>query len=163
LLQPSCKRRLQSSASTRSRYGHSYTSYHRFLVSNLKLLNILQLQAYLAIHSSIRNTLYLKEFSLKKNFLCYIHCVLYFYILLSHICSVTKYCECEKSDLEILTDLNIFSTPEYGNVVSGMLFFCLYVCLTSSQEVGWIVCIFSIKSLFILGQFPLNMNILLKK
>jgi hypothetical protein len=38
-----------------------------------------------------------------------------------------KFCYHEKTDLEILTDLHIFSPLEYKYVVSGVLALCLYV------------------------------------
>jgi hypothetical protein len=56
-----------------------------------------------------------------------------FYLLLSRICSLRKYCEHEKTDLEILTDL-IFSTLEYGNVASGMLFSVYIYALLAAKK-----------------------------
>jgi hypothetical protein len=45
-----------------------------------------------------------------------------------------KYCEDENIYLEILTDLPVFSPPEYEKMVFGMLSFHLYmsVCLWAS-------------------------------
>jgi hypothetical protein len=34
-----------------------------------------------------------------------------------------------KLDLEILTDLDVFSAPEYEEVAYGLPLLCLYVCL----------------------------------
>jgi hypothetical protein len=43
-----------------------------------------------------------------------------------------KYCDCEKADLEILTDLDVFSPPEYKKVLYGMLYVCIYGCAPCS-------------------------------
>jgi hypothetical protein len=40
-----------------------------------------------------------------------------------------KYCDGEKIDFEVLTDLYGISTPEYGNAVSGLPFVCVCVCV----------------------------------
>jgi hypothetical protein len=59
-----------------------------------------------------------------------------------------KYFDCEKTDIEILMDLHIFSTSEYDKLNFGMLSVCMWVCvyihLASSRMIGVILIIFSI-------------------
>jgi hypothetical protein len=39
-----------------------------------------------------------------------------------------QYCDRENFDIEMLTDLQVFSTPEYENLVFGLTSVCMYVC-----------------------------------
>jgi hypothetical protein len=81
--------------------------------------------------------------------------------LLSDVCNRRKYCDSKKTDLEILMDLHIFSTPEY-EVVFGMLPVCMCTSLVSERLEGFYF--YSVfRSLSILGQCLVNINILAPK
>jgi hypothetical protein len=45
---------------------------------------------------------------------------------------VEKYCGGEKINLDILTDFQVLSPPEYEKVVSGIPSTCLYICMYAS-------------------------------
>jgi hypothetical protein len=49
---------------------------------------------------------------------------------LAHRCDMGKYCDCEKTDIEILMELHIFSMSEYEKLDFGTLSVCVcgYVC-----------------------------------
>jgi hypothetical protein len=82
-----------------------------------------------------------------------------------------KYCDDEKVDLEMLTNLQILSTPEY-DVVHFAIVSCLSVCLYVYAYTAGMYALLSpkrfdgfylysvYKSLSIVARCPLNMNIL---
>jgi hypothetical protein len=63
-----------------------------------------------------------------------------------------KYSDCEKTDIEILMELHIFSMSEYEKLDFGMLSVCMWVCvyirLASSRmiEVFLRVCLLQVCS-----------------
>jgi hypothetical protein len=48
-----------------------------------------------------------------------------------------KYCDCEKTDVEILMGLHIFSIPEYEKLDFGMLSVCMWVCVYIHRASSW--------------------------
>jgi hypothetical protein len=46
-----------------------------------------------------------------------------------HRVYATQYCDCERADLEILTDLHVVSPSEHKRVFLGMSFVCVCVCV----------------------------------
>jgi hypothetical protein len=71
-----------------------------------------------------------------------------------------KYCDAKKCDLEILMDLHIFRLIGYENVVLAChLYVCMDVCPLVPEQLDGFYSYSVVKSLSIIGQCPVNMNI----
>lgn len=79
-----------------------------------------------------------------------------------YIVNMGRYCYIDGISPVILMDLHVFHPTEYGKVVLGVPYVCMCIFLTPEQfNRFYLYLVF--KSLFVINQCPVNMNILVPK